>query len=67
MDWDLTATLAKAQHQHLVLAQSSRTELLVEAVLGGCQKCGPFLGTLNIRYRILIGIQKGDHNFDNHP
>ena len=27
--------------------------------LGGCQNCGPFLGTLNIRFRIIIGIQKG--------
>ena len=34
---------------------------------GGCQNCGPFLGTLNIRCRTIIGIQKRDHNFDNHP
>ena len=27
--------------------------------MGGCQNCGPFLGTLNIRCRINIGIQKG--------
>ena len=27
----------------------------------------PFLGTLNIRCRIMIGIQIRDHNFDNHP
>ena len=27
--------------------------------LGGCQNDGPFLGTLNIRCRIIIGIQKG--------
>ena len=27
--------------------------------IGGCQNYGPFLGTLNIRCRILIGIQKG--------
>ena len=26
-----------------------------------------FGGTLNIRCRIRIGIQKRDHNFDNHP
>ena len=31
---------------------------------GGCQNYGPFLGTLNIRCRIIIGIQKRDHNFD---
>ena len=35
--------------------------------LGGCQNYGPFWGTLNIRCHITIGIQKGDHNFDNHP
>ena len=34
--------------------------------IGGCQYYGPFLGTLNIRGRIIIGTQK-DHNFDNHP
>ena len=27
--------------------------------MGGCQKYGPFLGTLNIRGRIIIGIQQG--------
>ena len=27
--------------------------------MDGCQNCGPFLGTLNIRCRIIIGIQKG--------
>ena len=26
--------------------------------MGGCQNYGPFLGTLNIRCRIMIGIQK---------
>ena len=35
--------------------------------MGGCQNYGPFLSTLNIRYCIIIGIQKGTHNFDNHP
>ena len=35
--------------------------------MGGCQNYDPFLGTLNIRCRIIIGIQKRDHNFDNHP
>ena len=33
----------------------------------GCQNYGPFLGTLIIRCRNIIGIQKNDHNFDNHP
>ena len=27
--------------------------------MGGCQNYGPFLGTLNMRCRIVIGIQKG--------
>ena len=27
--------------------------------MGGCQNYGSFLGTLNIRCRIIIGIQKG--------
>ena len=27
--------------------------------MGGCQSYGSFLGTLNIRCRIIIGIQKG--------
>ena len=27
--------------------------------MGGCQNYGLFLGTLNIRCRIIIGIQKG--------
>ena len=27
--------------------------------VGGCQNDGPFLGTLNIRCRTTIGIQKG--------
>ena len=26
--------------------------------MGGCQYYGPFLGTLNIRGRIIMGIQK---------
>ena len=27
--------------------------------MGGCQNYGPFLGTLNIRCRIIIGAHKG--------
>ena len=27
--------------------------------MGGCQNYGPFLNTLNIRCRIIVGIQKG--------
>ena len=35
--------------------------------MGGCQNYTSFLGTLDIRCRIIIGTQKGTHNFDNHP
>ena len=31
----------------------------IRMYMGGCQNYGPFLGTLNIRCRIMIGIQKG--------
>ena len=34
--------------------------------MGGCQNYGPFLGGLNIACRLIIGIQKRHHNFDNH-
>ena len=27
--------------------------------MGGCQNCGPLLGPLNIKCRIIIGTQKG--------
>ena len=40
---------------------------ITRILMGGCQNYGPFLGTLNIRGRTIIGIQKRDHNFDNHP
>ena len=33
--------------------------MCVYVYMGGCQNYGPFLGTLNIRCRILIGTQKG--------
>ena len=36
-----------------------RSGFLAVAHMGGCQTYGPFLGTLNIRCRIIIGIQKG--------
>ena len=35
--------------------------------MGGCENYDQFLDTLNIRCRIIIGIPKRDHNFDNHP
>ena len=34
--------------------------------MSGCQNYDPFLGTLNIRCRIRIGIQEGTIIFDNH-
>ena len=36
-----------------------RERCQVSRELGGCQNYGPFLGTLNIGCRIIIGIQKG--------
>ena len=33
--------------------------LHISVYMGGCQNDGPFLGTLNIRCCIIIGIQKG--------
>ena len=33
--------------------------MYVYMYMGGCQNYGPFLGTLNIRCRIIIGIHKG--------
>ena len=40
---------------------------IYRSYMGGCQNYGPFLGTLDIRGRAIIGIQKRDRNFDNHP
>ena len=34
-------------------------ESTIMGSMGGCQNYGPFLGTLNIRCRIVIGTQKG--------
>ena len=34
-------------------------ETTIMGSMGGCQNYGPFLGTLDSRYRIIIGIQKG--------
>ena len=36
-----------------------KMETTILGFMGGCQNYGPFLGTLNIRCRIIIGIQKG--------
>ena len=34
-------------------------ETIITGYMGGCQNYGPFLGTLDIKCRIVIGIQKG--------
>ena len=34
-------------------------ETTIIGYLGGCQHYGPFLGTLHIRCRTIIGTQKG--------
>ena len=34
-------------------------ETTIKGYMGGCENYGPFLGTLNIRCRIIIGIQIG--------
>ena len=47
-------------HVHLCVRAaflSSRTRACYQ--MGGCQNYGPFLGTLNIRCRNIIGTQKG--------
>ena len=36
-----------------------KMETTTMGYMGGCQNYGPFLGTLNIRCRTIIGIQKG--------
>ena len=36
-----------------------RVTTRIEHHVGGCQNSGPFLGTLTIRCRIIMGIQKG--------
>ena len=42
-------------------------ETTIIGYMDGSQNSGPFLGTLNIWCRIIVGIQKRDHNFDSHP
>ena len=36
-----------------------KMETTMMGYVGGCQNYGPFLGTLSIKCRIIIGIQKG--------
>ena len=52
---------------YVVSQMAERCKYVALLNMGGCQNCGPFLGTLNIRCRSMIGIHKKDHNFDNHP
>ena len=52
---------------HVIMARSVIIAVIVSrpgtqlegSYLGSCQNYGPFLGTLNIRCRIIVGIQKG--------
>ena len=56
------ATAAWAWPCSLALVVSLRrmsSEMAQLAHMGGCQNHGPFLGTLHIRCRIIIGIQRG--------
>ena len=46
--------LEALEHQHKCCLTR-----MVQVGMGGCQNYGPFLGTLNIMCRIIIGIQKG--------
>ena len=36
--------------------------IYMHTYMGGCQNYSPFLGTLNIRCRIIMGTQKGTIN-----
>ena len=44
---------------HADLGPKIKPTLRSDIYLGGYQNYGPFLGTLNIRGRIIIGTQKG--------
>ena len=44
-----------------------RPTLNVRGNMGDRQTYGPFLGTLNMRCRTIIGIQNGPVIFDNNP
>ena len=55
-------TRPEKHHTDYCLGEATRSSMLflrVSTYMGGCQNYGPFLGTLNIRCRIIIGIQKG--------
>ena len=47
--------------------QTALSGLFWRVEMGGGQNYGPFLGTVIIWRRIIIGIQKRAHHFDNHP
>ena len=48
-----------AVHRLRVAGLGFRKYVSADVDVGGCQNYGPFLGTLNIRGRIILGIQKG--------
>ena len=54
-----TAVWGYRQNTPKVLTVVPILKNMQDTHLGGCQNYGPFLGTLNIRCRIKIGIQKG--------
>ena len=56
-DRDCMVTLACALF--IALAQMPPDRAFSSGRRGGCQNCGPFLGTPSIRCRITIGTQKG--------
>ena len=57
LPWGLSFVPSRLGCYYLCFFRSFRLSFI--AHVGCCQNCGPFLGTLNIRCRIIIGIQKG--------
>ena len=51
--------LAKGESQRLHVSTIKYVRRPKSRHMGGCQNYGPFLGTLNTRCRIIIGIQEG--------
>ena len=56
-----------SRKQPLQLLKVSRMGTLGRSMWVVVKIMVPFFGTLNIRCCNKIGIQKMDHNFDNHP
>ena len=52
-------TCARRSMAELVRRELRHSSRTAWQNMGGCHNCGPFLGTLNIRCRIIIGTQKG--------